>query len=148
VLAITHSFGRVCLVPKHQFVSSFKLRNRVQVGGTYAQEGEPIPAGYRCTISRMSNSSRGSRFISLSNAVPATVREGKRKGEKSLAKYSLGQAAGAEAQQRLGALLGQFPLYPEIDLDLLLACTAMDQDQTRLGGGKLSEERRSDVALT
>ena len=59
----------------------------------------------------------------LSNVTPTTIAEGKRQGQKSLAKYTLDQQVHDEARQRVQALLGQYPLYPEIDLQLLLTHT-------------------------
>jgi glycine hydroxymethyltransferase len=56
----------------------------------------------------------------LSNVVPATITEGKKQGQKSLAKYTLGQQVHDEARQRVEALLDRFLLYPEIDLKHLL----------------------------
>jgi glycine hydroxymethyltransferase len=56
----------------------------------------------------------------LSNVVPTTITEGKRQGQKSLAKYNLGQQVHDEARKRVEALLSQFLLYPEIDLKHLL----------------------------
>jgi glycine hydroxymethyltransferase len=42
-------------------------------------------------------------------------------GKQSRAKYTLGANITEEAQQRVSALLGQYVLYPELDLDLLLS---------------------------
>jgi hypothetical protein len=52
--------------------------------------------------------------------VPATITEGKKQGQKSLAKYTLGQQVHDEARKRVEALLDRFLLYPEIDLKHLL----------------------------
>lgn len=43
-----------------------------------------------------------------------------RKNKPSLVKYHLDEAAAAEARQRAHALLDRFPLYPQLDLDLIL----------------------------
>ncbi len=50
----------------------------------------------------------------LSNTTPAVTN-----GKQSRAKYILSQEIVAEAQQRIRALLDQYVLYPEIDIDLL-----------------------------
>lgn len=57
----------------------------------------------------------------LENARPAIIQKGKNKGKQSRAKYCLSSAIVTEAKQRVYSLLQQYPLYPEIDLDLLLA---------------------------
>jgi glycine hydroxymethyltransferase len=40
-------------------------------------------------------------------------------GKKSLTKYTLDTKVSQEAQQRIRALLDRYPLYPELDLELL-----------------------------
>jgi len=60
------------------------------------------------------------KFV-LSNVVAQQVQEGERKGQKSLAKYRLHYDVVSESRQRVQSLLTRFPLYPELDLDLLLA---------------------------
>ncbi len=57
----------------------------------------------------------------LSNLTATTIKEGAQKGQKSLAKYSLPGEVIEAAHQQIGALLSQYPLYPELDLELLLA---------------------------
>jgi glycine hydroxymethyltransferase len=42
-------------------------------------------------------------------------------GKTGKAKYILDDGVKAEAQQRVQALLRRYPLYPELDLDLLLS---------------------------
>jgi glycine hydroxymethyltransferase len=51
----------------------------------------------------------------LSNVQPTVAASGK----KSLAKYTLDQKVAQEAQQRVQSLLARYPLYPEINLDLV-----------------------------
>ena len=51
----------------------------------------------------------------LSHLTPTTTTSGKR----SLTKYRLEQSVLAQAQQRVQALLHQYPLYPELDLAIL-----------------------------
>jgi glycine hydroxymethyltransferase len=55
----------------------------------------------------------------LSHVTPTTIAEGKRKGQKSLAKYTIDQSIAGEASQQIKALLDQYLLYPEIDMQLL-----------------------------
>ena len=57
----------------------------------------------------------------LSNVTPTIIQEGKRKGERSLAKYTLNSAVRAQAHQLVRSLLDEHPLYPELDLELLLS---------------------------
>jgi glycine hydroxymethyltransferase len=53
----------------------------------------------------------------LKNTVPGA--EAKNPGKKSRARYEIGPAAKTEALGRVERLLGRFPVYPELDLDLL-----------------------------
>jgi len=55
----------------------------------------------------------------LSNIKPATIAEGKNAGQPSKANYEIDQKVIDEARQRVQALLDRFPLYPELDLELL-----------------------------
>ena len=55
----------------------------------------------------------------LDNTKAALLTSGKNAGKASKRKYELDAGAKEEAQQRIQALLGQFPVYPELDLDLL-----------------------------
>jgi glycine hydroxymethyltransferase len=55
----------------------------------------------------------------LSNTTPSTIATGKQAGEKSKAKYDIASAAADQARSRVDALLKPFPLYPELDLELL-----------------------------
>ena len=64
----------------------------------------------------------------LSNVVPNIVAEGKRKGQKSLAKYSIDSAIADQSRQRVQALLDKYPLYPEIDLQLLLSHISISKE--------------------
>lgn len=56
----------------------------------------------------------------LRNITPAVIQQGDHQGEKSLAKYSLPPSVISVCHQRVDALLKQFPVYPQVDLDLLL----------------------------
>ncbi|MBD5782165.1 glycine hydroxymethyltransferase [Pelagicoccus sp. NFK12] len=57
----------------------------------------------------------------LSNTKPATIASGKNAGQPSKVKYELSDEVIAEARGRVKALLDEFVLYPEIDLDFLKA---------------------------
>ncbi|MDQ8188005.1 glycine hydroxymethyltransferase [Pelagicoccus sp. SDUM812002] len=57
----------------------------------------------------------------LSNTKPATIATGKNAGQQSKVKYELSDEVIAEARGRVKALLDEFVLYPEIDLDFLKA---------------------------
>jgi glycine hydroxymethyltransferase len=53
----------------------------------------------------------------LKNTFPAA--DPKDPSKKSKAKYGIDEKAKAEAQDRVGKLLARFPVYPELDLELL-----------------------------
>jgi glycine hydroxymethyltransferase len=55
----------------------------------------------------------------LANTKPAAVESGKNAGQPSKAKYVIDSAAHDEARKRVKALLDRYPVYPELDLDLL-----------------------------
>jgi len=55
----------------------------------------------------------------LSNAKPATVQKGKNAGKPSKVKYELDEGVVAAARSRVKALLEEFVLYPDLDLDFL-----------------------------
>ena len=59
--------------------------------------------------------------VVLSHTTPATIERGEQRGKQSKAKYLLDRRAADEAQQRVAALLQQYPLYPSLDLNLLLS---------------------------
>jgi glycine hydroxymethyltransferase len=63
----------------------------------------------------------------LSHTSPATTKEGK----KSLAKYELRDEIAHEANRRVQTLLGKYPLYPQLDLEMLLASIGEDASPTR-----------------
>lgn len=56
----------------------------------------------------------------LSNTSPAVKTKGKQKGQASQLKYNLADEVIAEASKRVQALLSRYPLYPELNLDMLL----------------------------
>ncbi|MCU1293481.1 MAG: glycine hydroxymethyltransferase [Bryobacterales bacterium] len=55
----------------------------------------------------------------LSQTRPSIVASGPRKGELSKAQFTLSEEVAEEARAKTLALLGRFPLYPEIDDDIL-----------------------------
>ncbi len=60
--------------------------------------------------------------VVLDNTKPAILTSGDNAGKPSKKKYELDPAAKAEARARVAALLGRFPVYPELDLELLGSC--------------------------
>ncbi|MGI8827747.1 MAG: glycine hydroxymethyltransferase [Chloroflexota bacterium] len=57
----------------------------------------------------------------LSHTSSAIIERGEQKGQSSKAKYVLDDGAVSQARERVRALLEQFPLYPNLDLKLLLS---------------------------
>ncbi|MDG5816347.1 glycine hydroxymethyltransferase [Chitinispirillales bacterium ANBcel5] len=55
----------------------------------------------------------------LSNCTPNTIASGPNAGKPSKAKYSIEPGAAGEAKDRVNSLLSRFPVYPELDLELL-----------------------------
>ena len=55
----------------------------------------------------------------LANTKPATVQKGADAGQASRARFELAPRAAESARERVEALLERYPVYPEIDLDLL-----------------------------
>ncbi|MBN1306992.1 MAG: glycine hydroxymethyltransferase [Chitinispirillaceae bacterium] len=60
----------------------------------------------------------------LSKTTAADVDTGERKGSRSKAKYRIDAAVAAAARRRVEALLGRFPVYPQLDLEYLKASFA------------------------
>lgn len=56
----------------------------------------------------------------LANTKPEIIAGGEHTGKPSKAKYKISEKAGQEAQSRVKALLGRYPVYPELDLEFLL----------------------------
>lgn len=56
----------------------------------------------------------------LANTTPARIETGPNAGNLSKAKYELDPNAKNEAKRRVAALLDRFPVYPELDLGILL----------------------------
>ncbi len=56
----------------------------------------------------------------LSNTRAGVIESGPNAGKPSKANYLLDEDARTEARDRVGSLLGQYPVYPELDLDFLL----------------------------
>jgi glycine hydroxymethyltransferase len=57
--------------------------------------------------------------VVLSNTQPAIMQKGPEAGQPSRARFTVAKAAGEAARERVDALLGRYPVYPEIDLELL-----------------------------
>ena len=57
----------------------------------------------------------------LAHTAPEVIAAGAKAGERSLARYTLDPAAAEQARARVGDLLGRHPVYPELDLGLMLA---------------------------
>jgi glycine hydroxymethyltransferase len=55
----------------------------------------------------------------LSNTKPGVIASGPNAGKPSKAVYELDESAQQDAQQKVNALLSQFPVYPELDLAFL-----------------------------
>ena len=64
----------------------------------------------------------------LSNTIPSEITKGKKKGQKSLNKYKLDEQIQSQARERVAALLGRFPLYPELDSELLLGALPPEEE--------------------
>jgi len=56
----------------------------------------------------------------LANTTPQTLTKGKNAGSKSKVKFDIPEEVVTEGKQRVEALLNQFVLYPELDLDFLV----------------------------
>lgn len=56
----------------------------------------------------------------LSNTKPKILTKGKNAGQPSKAKYDIDQSVIDAAIKRVNALLGRYPVYPELDLDFLM----------------------------
>lgn len=55
----------------------------------------------------------------IKNTTPATIKSGPNQGQKSKANYEIEPKVREQAQSRLKNLLDRYPVYPELDLDLL-----------------------------
>jgi glycine hydroxymethyltransferase len=55
----------------------------------------------------------------LSNTKPATMQKGPEAGQPSRARFELTPAPAEAARERVAALLDRYPVYPQIDLELL-----------------------------
>ncbi len=58
-------------------------------------------------------------YFLLSNAKPALISSGKNAGKKSRAKYDVAPEVVNKARERVAALLKEYPLYPELDLEYM-----------------------------
>jgi glycine hydroxymethyltransferase len=55
----------------------------------------------------------------IKNTKPSTINKGKNEGKFSKAKYDISDKVVATAKSRVKALVGRYPVYPELDLDFL-----------------------------
>ncbi len=55
----------------------------------------------------------------LTNTIPKPIKRGPKKGQKSQGKFLIDAEVVDQARQRVTDLLSRFPLYPELDLELL-----------------------------
>jgi glycine hydroxymethyltransferase len=66
----------------------------------------------------------------LTHTTPDVIAGGAKAGELSLARYTLNAAAADQARARVGDLLDRYPVYPELDLGLMLAAPWLQRAQT------------------
>jgi glycine hydroxymethyltransferase len=62
----------------------------------------------------------------LSNTRPETIANGPRQGQVSQAKYSTPAVVVEQATERVRGVLDRYPVYPELDINLLLATVLED----------------------
>ncbi|MEE8526631.1 MAG: glycine hydroxymethyltransferase [Thermoanaerobaculia bacterium] len=62
----------------------------------------------------------------LANTLPKPIKRGPKKGKTSQGKYIIDVDVVDQARQRVGDLLSRYPLYPELDLELLLSAPWMN----------------------
>ena len=74
----------------------------------------------------------------LSNTKPAIVQKGADAGQPSRARYQVAKDAAAAARERVAALLDRYPVYPEIDLELLAAGAQQWEPATRPAAAAVS----------
>lgn len=55
----------------------------------------------------------------LSGTTPTTISKGSRKGETSRANYKIAEGVADQARSRVADLLGRYPLYPELNMEIL-----------------------------
>ncbi len=70
----------------------------------------------------------------LTHTSPEVIASGAKAGERSLARYELDPAAAEQACTRVGDLLARHPVYPELDLGLMLAAPWLHAEQPVLAG--------------
>src|SRR5438045_9119469 len=57
--------------------------------------------------------------LAHANTKPTIMQKGPEAGQPSRARFQFARAAGEAARERVAALLDRYPVYPEIDIDLL-----------------------------
>jgi glycine hydroxymethyltransferase len=64
----------------------------------------------------------------LSNTKPTTVQKGADAGQPSRARFAIARAGAEAARERVAALLDRYPVYPEIDIELLRSAARRWED--------------------
>jgi len=80
--------------------------------------GTPAATTLGMTTSDMREIAKVFKLV-LADTKPAIMQKGPEAGQPSRARYVVGKAAAEAARERVAALLDRYPVYPEIDLDLL-----------------------------
>jgi glycine hydroxymethyltransferase len=80
--------------------------------------GTPAATTLGMTPSDMREVARVFKLV-LSNTKPSVMQKGPEAGQPSRARYAIGKSASEAARERVAALLDRYPVYPEIDLDLV-----------------------------
>ena len=82
--------------------------------------GTPAPTTLGMGAAEMREIAAIMRLI-LTHTTPEVIAAGAKAGERSLARYTLDAAAAEQARARVADLLGRHPVYPELDLGLMLS---------------------------
>jgi glycine hydroxymethyltransferase len=80
--------------------------------------GTPAATTLGMTPSDMKEIAKVFKLV-LANTKPSIVQKGAEAGQPSRARYQVAKAAAESAREKVAALLERYPVYPEIDLELL-----------------------------
>jgi glycine hydroxymethyltransferase len=80
--------------------------------------GTPAATTLGMTPSDMKEIAKVFKLV-LSNTKPQIMKKGPEAGQPSRARYEVAEAAAESARERVAQVLDRYPVYPEIDLDLL-----------------------------
>ena len=80
--------------------------------------GTPAATTLGMTPSDMKEIAKVFKLV-LANTKPSIVQKGAEAGQPSRARYQVAKAAAESAREKVAALLDRYPVYPEIDLELL-----------------------------